>query len=48
VLRAIASDYHTWVARQARAWRVPILKAPEEERRDVFVTPTSGARRRIG
>jgi hypothetical protein len=39
VLRAIASDYHTWVARQARAWRVPILKAPEEERRDVFVTP---------
>jgi hypothetical protein len=39
VLRAIATQYHTWVARTAHQWRVPILKAPEEERRDVFVTP---------
>jgi len=39
VLRDIAAQYHQWVMRQARQWRVPILKAPEEERRDVFVTP---------
>jgi hypothetical protein len=39
VLRDIAAQYHHWVTRQSQQWRVPILKAPDDEKRDVFVTP---------
>jgi hypothetical protein len=39
VLRDIAAQYHHWVTRQSQQWRVPIVKAPEEEKREVFVTP---------
>jgi hypothetical protein len=39
VLRGIASQAHAWVSDKAHQWHVPILKAPGEERRDVFVTP---------
>ena len=39
VLRGIAAQYHHWVTRQAQQWGVPILKAPDDERRDAFVTP---------
>jgi hypothetical protein len=34
VLRDIASQYHRWVQYASRQWGIPILKAPEEERRD--------------
>jgi hypothetical protein len=36
LLRGIARDVHAWVQRQAAAWRVPIVSAPED-RRDEFV-----------
>jgi len=39
VLRDIASQYHNWVQYASRKWAAPILKAPEEERRDQFVDP---------
>jgi hypothetical protein len=39
VLREIASQYHNWVQYAARKWGAPVLKAPEEERRDDFVAP---------
>jgi hypothetical protein len=39
VLRDIATQYHQWVIVRSRQWDVPVLKAPEEEKRDVFVTP---------
>jgi hypothetical protein len=39
VLRRIAAQSHQWITQQAQQWRVPIVKAPGEERRDVFVTP---------
>jgi hypothetical protein len=38
VLRDIASQYHNWVATRSRQWDIPVLKAPEEQKRDVFVT----------
>jgi hypothetical protein len=39
VLREIASQYHNWVQYASRKWGAPVLKAPEEERRDDFVAP---------
>ena len=39
VLRDIASQYHNWVTARSRQRDIPVLKAPEEEKRDVFVTP---------
>jgi hypothetical protein len=39
VLRDIASQYHNWATHQSQQWGVPILKAPEDEKRDAFVTP---------
>jgi hypothetical protein len=38
VLRDIANDYHSWVARSALKWGVDIVGAPEG-RRDEFVEP---------
>jgi hypothetical protein len=39
VLRDIAAQYHNWVKHCARKWGAPVEDAPEEERREVFVTP---------
>lgn len=39
VLRDIATQYHNWVTHQSQQWRVPIVKAPDDEKRDAFVTP---------
>ena len=39
VLRGIASQYHHWVANRSGRWAAPILKAPEEEKRNHFVAP---------
>jgi hypothetical protein len=39
VLRDIAAQYHNWVQGCARKSGAPILDAPEEERREQFVTP---------
>ncbi|HZM95283.1 MAG TPA: hypothetical protein VFB92_17765 [Vicinamibacterales bacterium] len=39
VLRDIATQYQHWVTAQAAKWRVPILEAPADERRDTFVDP---------
>jgi hypothetical protein len=38
VLRDIAAQYHNWVQHCARRSGAPILDAPEEEKREVFVT----------
>jgi hypothetical protein len=39
VLRDIATQYHHWVQHCARKSGAPILDAPEEEKREHFVTP---------
>src|SRR5262250_1676429 len=39
VLREISSQYHNWVQYAARKWGAPLLSAPEEQRRDDFVSP---------
>jgi transposase len=39
VLRDIAAQYHNWGQSCARKSGAPILDAPEEERREQFVTP---------
>src|SRR5215831_1204249 len=39
VLRDIAAQYHNWVKYRAGKWGAPILDAPEEEKREHFVTP---------
>jgi len=39
VLREIASQYHNWVQYASQKWGAPVLKAPQEERRDDFVAP---------
>ena len=39
VLRDIATPYHHWVQYCPRKSGAPILDAPEEERREPFVTP---------
>jgi len=39
VLREIASQYHNWVQYASQKWGAPVLKAPEEERRDDFGSP---------
>ena len=39
VLRDIATQYHNWVPNCSRKSGAPILEAPEEEKREHFVTP---------
>ena len=39
VLREIASQYHNWVQYASQKWGAPVLKAPQEERREDFVAP---------
>src|SRR6516162_10984531 len=39
VLRDIAAQYQLWVQSRARKSGAPILDAPEEEKREHFVTP---------
>ena len=39
VLRDIAQQYQHWVTARSTEWGVPVLSAPDEQRRDQFVEP---------
>jgi hypothetical protein len=39
VLRTIAAQYEHWVTARAAQWHVPIVEAPDGQRRDAFVDP---------
>ncbi len=39
VLTEIADQFQNWLKNRSEKWGVPVLEAPEEERRDDFVLP---------